>query len=371
MQPTREFRVIVVPRRLRVEHPGQAWKVASVAYVLAVAMVTGCEPLPSTPGRGRPISQGDLIILIGPGKSTPWCGWTGIEGGARRVASRYPPLKLQAMAPPVYSRSALMRVVTNAIAMKPKAVCLYVDDPTKLRPAVREITSAGVILVTMGDRIDDVGAHGQVVVDWVGGAELLGRHLKDVAGGKRSYLLVHSHRAGSTNTRCYERFMHAARNVPGITLLEERNVTETKKPADELLVEMFARFRHAGLAVTLDPTPWLSKPPTQLLGNDARFATLGAVPALWPYLRSGEASALVGPLDGDIGALAVELAISAITESRDAGVTRTVDCELVTPERISDFANRYAAAAGLDRRDLPLQPESQPASGPTDRAVAP
>jgi ABC-type sugar transport system substrate-binding protein len=334
--------------------------VALLAYLSILAAVTGCDRTPDTPKIGNPPAPGDLIVLIGPPRSDPRS--PGIAGGVRSSLAQYPTLRLETSTPSDSSADALLRAADRALAMSARAVCLYVGDPAVARPAAERIASSGTILVTMGERCDRVGTFGHVQVDLAGGAELLGKHLAEIAGSKRAYLLVHNQGASDPETHRYERFMQHARRQYQMTLLEERNASETEQPAAELLRAMFRRFRHAGLAVTLNPRPWLESKPAELLGRDARFATLGAAPPLWPALRSGEAAALVGPLDGEIGSLAAELALTGLTESRKAGLLRIVSCELVTPDTLDDFAQRYAAA-GIDLSELR-------AAGPASRPAA-
>jgi ABC-type sugar transport system substrate-binding protein len=325
--------------------------------------------MPARELTGKPISDGDSIVLIGPAGSSPQ--WAGIAGGARRFVAGYPPLTLETMAPADNTSAALSQVVREALAKGPKAICLYVSDPDAARPAARQITRRGRILVTMGVGGAVPDAFGHVSVACAGGAELLGERLEDIAGGKHSYVLLHRHGATNNDTHCYERFMLKARSSHGMTLLDERNAAESEQSPTELLREMFARFQHAGLAVTLDPRTWLSTPPDKLLGSNARFVTLGAPPVLWQYLRSGEAAALVGPLDGEIGSLAAEMAVMGITESQKPGQVRIVQMEVVKAETLGDFASRYAAAAGLDLKDL--FPPSAPAlpEGASDAKVPP
>jgi len=319
--------------------------------------------MPAAPGAGKPPSPGDLIVLIGPGQSSPQ--QAGIAGGARRFIASYPSLRLEIAAPSDNRAAALSQVVRDTLSKNPRAICLYISDQAAARPAANEIVRSGTILVTMGVDSDVTGVFGHVRVDLAGAAELLGERLAKIAGGKQSYVLLHRYGATPADTHCYERFMHKARSSHAIMLLEERNAAEAEELPAELLRAMFARFRHAGLAVTLDPTPWFSMPPAELLGRNARFTTLSAVPALWRYLRSGEAAALVGPLDGEIGALATEMALAAITESRQAGLIRIAPNELVTRETLDDFAKRYAAAAGLDVNELlPRSATSRPAAPP-------
>ncbi len=121
---------------------------------------------------------------------------------------------------------------------------------------------------------------------------------------------------------------------------------------------LLERFPNAGLVVSLDPALWLTpqagwERDLRQVSGDFRFATLSAAPSLWSRLgtpeRPGEAAALVGPLDGEIGYAAVEMAAQLLLGASQIVRERAVPCELVTADNLADFARRYAAAAnGLD-----------------------
>jgi hypothetical protein len=219
----------------------------------------------------------------------------------------------------------------------------------------------------MGAESGAAGVFAHVDVGLARSAELLGENLTAIATDKRSYLLLHGRGANPTATNCYHRFMLTARKQYGMKLLYEESTVDAERTPSELVHELSGRFQHAGLMVTLDPTPWLTSPPADLLGAEARFATLSAVPALWPALRAGRAAALAGPLDGEIGALAIEAALAGITESRKPGTVHFATCELVTAESLDNFATRYAGAAGLDLDELlaPTPARAPQAAKPT------
>ncbi len=329
-------------------------------------MVTGCERVPPSPTSGRLPREGDLIVLLGPPASNPQ--WPAIAGGAKRVIERYPLLRLEIMTPADNRADALLRTATEALAKKPRAVCMYVSDPHAASAAAESIVRSAAILVTLGVGLDVTGVFGHVREDLTGAADLLGKNLEQIAAGKQSYLLLHRAGVNPPQTHCYERFLAKARSHSRISLLEERNAADTQQPPVELLRAMFARFPNAGLVVTLEPTVWLSTAPAQILGQNAHFATVGAAPALWGHLRSGTATALAGVLDGELGSLAAELALAAITEGRRPGAVRTAPAELVTRATLDDFAKRYAEAAGLDLQELLAAPATRPvapAAGPS------
>lgn len=274
----------------------------------------------------------------------------GIAGGARQCIGRYQPLELRTLTPPDNGPAALNDAAQEALRMQPGAVCVCVAAAETAREAVGALVGRGTTVVTIGDRVDVAGVYGHVRVDWAGGAALLGRQLEQVAGGSRSYLLLHWSSASQEARDCYLRFMAEARASPSLTLLDEADVGSGEPPAAQTLRALLARFPYAGVVITLAPSPWLDERPGGMLGRNTRCATLGAPPPLWRCLSAGEATALVGPIDGALGAAAVELALAGMTQSVRAGQVRTVECELVTAATLEDFATRYAQAAGLDVR---------------------
>ncbi|MBU0638926.1 MAG: substrate-binding domain-containing protein [Planctomycetes bacterium] len=301
-------------------------------------------------------------MLIGPQENDP--RWAAIRGGAQRHAKAIPYLTFDYVAPVQSTTQALQDVVSDVISRKPVAVCLYVADPVRARPAAERLFASGISLVTMGVDIPGLTPYGRVYVKYAEGAELLGKNLERIAAGGRSYVLVHANDRSDLATRCYERFMLTARRSAVLTLLEDRTVLEGQDGAAAAVRELLERFPRTGLVVTLTPTPWLETPPTTLPAQ-RRFATLGAVPALWPRLRAREAAALVGPLDGDIGYTAIELALLSLTGEEPAGIVRFVPCHLVTAENLEEFVWRYATAAGTDLRVFdPPTSASRPTSVP-------
>jgi ABC-type sugar transport system substrate-binding protein len=284
---------------------------------------------------------------------------------------RYPMLRLEVLTPADNRAESTLRIVHQALAKNPKVVCLYVSDPRGAAAAADAVTRKAAILVTFGAALEVAGVFGHVQEDVAGAAELLGRHLEEIVAGKRSYVLLHRAGASSMETHCYERFLRGARSCPGITLLGERNAAETEESAVELIRAMFRCFPHAGLVVTLEPSVWLTDGAGHALGQSAHFATVGAAPTLWKYLRSGEATALAGVLDGQMGALAAELALAAITGSRDGGTLRTAHAELVTRETLDDFAKRYAETAGLDLQELLSATTATQPTLPADVPISP
>jgi hypothetical protein len=309
---------------------------------------------------------GDLIVLVGPPAEDPQ--QPGIVGGARRFMTHYPTLRLEVMTPADNRSESILRTVQNALAENPRALCLYVSNARAAAAAAESVLGTATILVTLGIELEIDGVFGHVDEDLPGAAELLGKHLNKVVADRRSYMLLHRNGASPTETRCYERFLSYARGHRAIALLDQRNAAEAARPPGELVRAMFRRFPNAGLLVTLEPSIWCAPDLSRVLGPKSRFATMCAAPVLWKHLRSGKATALVGVLDGEVGYLAIETALAAMTESREAGTVRSARAELVTPETLDDFARRYVKAAGLDMQELlsaktgrPIAPADEPA----------
>jgi len=345
----------------------------TMLYLAVAAAITGCNGSSDPRAAGRGLPAGTLIVVIGPPESAANC--RPILGGARRFAAPYPHIQLATAAPSDDRPETLMALCRDLMNQNPTAVCLYVEQPEAARAAAELITRGGALLVTMGRSIPGLLSYGHVEVALPEAAEILGRSLPTILPAaktptgatrtQRSYVLLHEDGRDPTASDCYTRFLAAAPAPPEFTRLTERNAAQTSTPPERLIEQMLTEFRSAELVVTLTPQPWLGAEQRFRLLRPSRFVTLTAVPRLWPRLLLGEAAALVGPLDGEIGYAATELAVQGLMLVPDAPRRRFVRCELVTADRLEDFARRYAAAAGMDPGELlplSLAPTTQGAS---------
>lgn len=302
--------------------------------------LVGCDQGTPPPADEHLPADGAVIVFIGP--RAPAGQWEAMCGGARKAAHIYPMVRLETI-PSLPGELEL--AAARAAEFAPAAVCMYAPPGEDADAAVRTITAHGAYVVTIGMGQRPELAFGHVRVDWTGAAEKLGRNIEKIAAGKKSCLLLHWSGRAASDADCRARFEQRARHHAAVTIIDERDASEGSPV--EVVRQMMALFPHAGLIVTLDPLPWLSSRPEELLGKNANFATIGTPPELWPALRRGAATALCGPFDGEVGRQAVEIALGALTESADPGQARTVDCELVTRDLLDSFAERYAEAAGM------------------------
>ncbi|MBP7747895.1 MAG: sugar ABC transporter substrate-binding protein [Phycisphaerae bacterium] len=325
----------------------------ALSYLIVFASLMGCERSDGPPSGDARALRGALVAVIGPAEGHPQ--WPGIRGGAERFAAGNPSLRLLCTAPREEWGETLATAVERVLSDRPAIVCLWITDPEAAAPSVARIANQQVVLVTMNARATAGYPAAHVDLDWSSAAHLLGSQLGVVAAGRRSYVLVHEEGRDPLATACYRRFAAAASRQYDLTLLEARRGTGDPRAAVE---ELLGRFSHAGLVITLNPDVWLTARAgwdgeLRARNREFRFATLSAAPVLWSRLGTpaapGDAAALVGPLDGQIGYAAVELAARLLLGTQRATLERVISCELVTPETLADFAQRYAAAAnGLD-----------------------
>jgi ABC-type sugar transport system substrate-binding protein len=327
---------------------------------LTAAVIIGCGRGDRGP-RSRFLEPNSLIAFIGPPAGNPQ--WPAIQGGAKRTAARFPNVRLGFFSPPADDADAVLRTADEVLAQRPKAVCVYVTSPETTGAAVKNLLSKGAVVVTMGATAGEDGVYAHVDATLTAAAEELAHKLDVYAAPGRSYVLLHESGRNTPATQCYDRFMFGAEKQYTMTLLEKQNAAESPHTPRELIRQMLERFENASVVVTFNAQPWLADPPPLTLTPNARFITMSAVPPLWSWLRLGQAAVLIGPIDGEIGELALEFAVEAIADSGRGGV-RVVQSQFVTRENLAEFAERYAAAAGVPLRDL-WPPES------SDSAAAP
>lgn len=329
-----------------------------LAYSLTLLLLTGCRPPETGPSVRRSALEGARIVFIGPSRDDPQ--WPGIVGGAGRYLSNYPMLNVEYQSPPDNRAESYLSTVRTIASQQPRLIVLVHREKHVLGQAARTVIEAHVSVVTVGDRTDVLGVFAHVQEDTAGACDLLGRNLSIIAGDWKSYLLVHCRGSGRSGAYHYERYMSKARDFRGIALLREIDACEqsaqTVNPVDSIqaAIEMFP---NVGFIVLLDAVVWQPGVLESLLQRKTRIVMCGTAPPLWPYLKSGDALALAGVNDGELGSAAAELAVAALTESRKPGTYKVVDSVLVTAATLPDFMQSYTAASGLQPEDADVKSE--------------
>lgn len=347
-------------------------------YPLILATLTSCERSADSDADQPPSLEGSLFAVVGPPEGHPQR--PGILGGAARYLRGMSAVRLEYLTPRDATSGQLRQTVQRVLEQHPAAICIYVTDPRKVRTSIDLAAAENVLVVTMGTPGDDPRVYGHVGVAIPDAAALLATNLKQIAGEGRTYLLVHDSGHNDLATRTYRRFIttaHREHDPQVLRLLrqlpdpDEQRASRDRRSQTDMVAALLELFPNASLLVTLNPDVWLIaragwERKLRELNPGFRFVTLAAVPALWHYLGTpadpGSAAALVGPLDGDIGYAAIEMAVQGLFGRREASRRRLIECEIVTTENLPDFARRYSEAAnGLDvSKHLPKVPTTLP-----------
>lgn len=324
------------------------WLVCGLLTFLTTAACDRKEPSLSQ-------QRGSKIVFIGPYSGHAQAA--GIHAGARAALERAPLLHAEFLSPVGPAADDLAMAVDAAIRRQPAVICLFVENTTSADDALRRLQEGGALTVTFGPEVPDPRATRHVQIEVALAAEQLGAALAEIAGERRSYVLVHSEGVSPVTTQAHRRFRSAERSAT-LTLLREFHAGDSIEAQMQVIAEALDLFRHCGVLVTLNPAPWLHAPPGWLrelreINTGFRFATLSAAPVLWAQLgtpeQPGMAAALVGPLDTEVGAVVAELAVALTLRPEAAGTNRTIPTHLVTAGNLREFAARYAAAGlGFD-----------------------
>lgn len=310
------------------------------AYLFIISSFTACDPIEQTHAERFPTPQNPVVALVGRAGAPEW---PAIQRGAEIAAKRYPGLTVR-VAEFSGSVAELNATIKDVLAAKPNVIAFAVDDPALARGAVEAIVTAGVPLITIGLPVNALGVYGHVDADLTGAAEILGKSASKIAGD-RTFVLLHESGRSPIASRLYEQFKLGLRASPTARLLDERNSgVDVRSPVD-LIHDMTNRYKSVSLVFSLTAAPWLDPASAKEL-EGLQFVTLPASQQMWPWLESGQALALVGPIDGDIGRHAVDICYRAIVDPTATGVQRAVVSELVTKEMLADFKRRYLEAIG-------------------------
>lgn len=339
------FQSAPVPISSGVLTPSANRRLLKMQLVIWYALIVGCGRPPSAPA-GQGLPTGGRVVFIGPAQTDP--SSDGVLGGAAQAARGVDALQFDFIAPSGPGIPPLLEQLDRALAAQPAAICLFVASEPHARALCDHLQRFDGLLVTVGARPAQVEPFAHVAADWCQGAELLAEavnaSLEKLA--RRSYVLLHADGRSELETNIARRFRSAMARFTRVTLLDQAALGASIPPRSppEQIADLLAHFRHAGLVVTLDPQPWTA-PGLFRLAEPHHFATLGASPALWPRLRSGEAVALVGPRDGDLGRIAIERAVRGLTGDTSARGSVLVPCEVVTADSLDAFRERFERAA--------------------------
>ncbi len=325
-------------------------------YLLAPSLVIGCERAPRGAAPGSTPPADAPLVFVTPSPAEPLAA--AIVGGAAKVIRDTPIAAYQTVQPDDPTAEALRRAVSRALDAQPAVLAVWFPCDGSADAAADVLQASTVLLVTAGALPATLTPRAHVSIEWVEGAEMLGRSLPRLAPGKRSYLLLHEDGRDAWRSQVYGRFAAEARLHFNLTLLEARAALRGDGRA--LLGELVARYPHAGLLVSLTDSPWGESGGRFETPGNSPLAVLSAAPAMWPRLRSGEAVGLVGPVAGDVGRQVGALMLGALVGDVPPGTVRHVPCELVTRESLDSFEMRYQIAGNLPPPPPPVAPPRRP-----------
>lgn len=312
-------------------------------FLVAACFFIGCDrktdPKAGQTSAGGPDTR---VVFIGPSQDDPRA--QSILGGARQAVRGMTHLRFEFVSPPATDHESHIRMLREALRIGAPGVCIFLNEPEDLSPLADEIRNSATTLVTIGCRPRVVEPYTHVEIDLPGGAEMISRNLAQLAEGRKTYALVHARSRSAQDRACYERFVSHQPGAAAMTMVDARDFAELRAAPAAVISRILADFRSVSLVVTLSPEAWLSTDPPFSLPEGRRFVTLSAVEPLWPRLRSGEAAALVGPIDGEIGAVAMHILLRGIAREQPEMPVRMISCRFVTRENLEEFAEQYRAA---------------------------
>lgn len=307
-------------------------------------------------GLGSRPAPGAGIVFIGPPRSDARS--TYVIAGAHKAAKQLGNVHFQSTAPISTDPAALQEAFDLALKTSAAVICVWVPEPRQADTFADQARNVGIRLIAITGSAETPDCYGHVYIDYPGAAGELARRLPTIAPHRRSYALLHQAPFSTADELALRTFQGADQRV--MSMLTDREVTPSSS-FTLAIRDVREAFPNVGLIVSLDPQARLAfaarrMPELEELARDGQratmLATLGAPPPAWPVLQSGRVAALVGPLDPQVGAEAIALAVQAITGVANPATSRVAHYEWITPDTLADFAQRYADTAGLRVEDL-------------------
>ncbi len=318
---------------------GTGWLLA------ALSALAGCQRAP-LPGGGQASARlkHARVVVICATPDDP--RWPAIRAGLTRSLGAYDGLRIEwrSLQTPSPAKLTTMLHTLRRNQPSPDAVVIYWPARLEAPPLPETFSPDRQIVVVIGPQQAPPGVYGLVRVAWAAGAETLAARLHELPGKPQSLLLLHGAACGPWGQRLRDRFLLALRKAGRVVVLDQAETCGATPPR-QTVAALTQRFPHAGVLVSLRRELWDMPGVLEALRPQMRIATLGADPQLWPLLRSGRLTALVGPVDGQIGQAAGELVISGLADGLPGPHVRTIECDLIEAATLRAFQRRYTHAA--------------------------
>ncbi len=289
---------------VRTSRPGAAPALRLVSVVLLLLLPASCDrpgDAGSTSPRGR-----IRIAVVGAAESDPL--WPVLRNGALRAQRDFGRVAIETFAPSVPSAEAQSELLRSLRDRDFLAVCVQVAEPEALRPALEDVRSAGVFVVTLMRPVSSSQPFHHCGPDE---AEI-GRALADalVESIERTGIIAVLTGDGAADPRARV-FRDRIREHADVHVLRELSDEGTPEQVWAATQEFCSRYpRLTALALVSeglleDPLLW-SVP---LAPDSCKVFGVGPLPARWPLLANRWCHALVGAEYGEIGYKAIQWCI--------------------------------------------------------------
>ncbi|MBN1514643.1 MAG: substrate-binding domain-containing protein [Phycisphaerae bacterium] len=279
-----------------------------VLCVLLLLLPAGCD----RPGGTNSASpRGRVrVALVGASESDPL--WPVLRNGALRAQRDFGEVSIETFAPSVPSAEAQSELLRSLRDRDFLAVCVQVADPEALRPALEDVRSAGVFVITLVRPVSSSQAFHHCGPDEAEiGRALADALVESIDGTGTIAVLTGDGAADGVAGPRARVFRDRIREHADVHVLRELSDEGTPKQIWAATQGFCSRYpRLTALAMVSDDlledsTLW-SAP---LTPDSCKVFGVGPLPARWPLLANRWCHALVGAEYGEIGYKAVQWCI--------------------------------------------------------------
>ncbi len=278
--------------------------------------------------------------------------YEGARVGARRIAESagYSLTSLFPATPddPVEQEA----LIAQAMAESPSALLIAPAHPTRLEPAIAEVQSAGVPVISFVSRTQNLEPECFVTSDNFSLAKGIAAHLFEAIGGTGRVAIIEGNPDSETSAPRTEGFLYAIAQEPGIELIATETGFYQRDPAALAMTQILEREPHLdGVLVANDFMALGVINSLRAAERSAAVVSVNAMPEAIGALKSG---ALLATSAFDAMKIACAATLAAIRIVEGEPVPRFIELpvEIVTAENCAAWDKAYEDRPLLKWRDL-------------------
>ncbi len=284
-----------------------------------------------------------FVAFVGAGPSDPL--WPVLEAGGKEFARTGSRMRFRFLNPASDSPKAQADLLASLDDPDLRGLCIQVNDPESISPALSRLHTRGVAVVSMMVPAPEPLRFAHVGLDQTAIGRELGRCTVDSLGAEGgTVMLLRADERHPVYGPRYYAFMEEIQRASRVSLLADVNCHADPSEARRLIAERVRKYPRLDLWVALED--WALQDDAsaeEVFGPTTRYITCGGWPRQWPLVRSGRCPCIVAADYGGIARRAAQFCADAARDPLQNKRIAYLDLQRLTAANLDEYQRVWSS----------------------------